>query len=199
MLVGNRLKLAGGIDTSQLPKGSGQPWVDADIFPDGHFSSLESTLQFELDRGQLSNFQLRLADRHSMAQGLEARVPFLSSKHRGISHRLPMSWRVSGHREKIALREAASKSSIPSEIATRPKLPAGTATAPSMVNEVVEEMKPQAIEWAEEYGVLAPMLRDQPDMALGMRIFHALHFTEGGASRASNDLMTLLDDVGPWP
>ncbi len=199
MLVGNRLKLAGGIDTSQLPKGFGQPWVDADIYPDAHFSSLESTLQFELDRGQLSNFQLRLADRHSMAQGLEARVPFLSSKHRGISHRLPMNWRVSGHREKIALREAASKSSLPSEIVARPKLPAGTATAPSMVNEVVGELKSHALEWAEEYGALAPMLRDQPVMALGMRIFHALHFTEGGASRARNELMTVLDDVGSWP
>lgn len=198
-LVGSRLKLSGGIDTSQLPKGAGQPWADSDISPDHHFSSLESTLQFELDRGQLSNFQLRLADRHSMANGLEARVPFLSSKHRGISHRLPMSWRVSGPREKIALRAAASQSSLPSEIVTRPKLPAGTATTPSMVNEVVEEMKPHALEWAAEYGILAPMLMDQPDMALGMRIFHAMHFTEGGYSRASKDLITVLDDVGHWP
>jgi len=198
-LVGNRLKLSGGIDTSRLPKGAGQPWANAHISPDHHFSSLKSTLQFELDRGQLSNFQLRLADRHSMAQGLEARVPFLSSKHREISHRLPMSWRVSGPSEKIALRAAASQTNLPGEIVTRPKLPAGTATAPSMVNEVVEEMKPRSLEWAEEYGTLAPMLRNQPDMALGMRIFHALHFTEGGASRASDDLMTVLDDVGPWP
>jgi asparagine synthase (glutamine-hydrolysing) len=199
ILVGSRLKLSGGIDTSQLPKGAGQPWADSDISPDQHFSSLESTLQFELDRGQLSNFQLRLADRHSMANGLEARVPFLSSQHRGISHRLPMSWRVSGPREKIALRAAASQSNLPSEIVTRPKLPAGTATTPSMVNEVVEEMKPHALEWAAEYGILAPMLMDQPDMALGVRIFHALHFTEGGSSRASKDLMTVLDDVGHWP
>lgn len=199
VMVSNRLKLIGGVDAAHFPKGPGQPWIDADITPQNHFSNLESTLQFELDRGQLSNFQLRLADRHSMAYGLEARVPFLASRHREISHRLPMSWRVSGHREKIALREAASKTSLPREIVSRPKLPAGTATTPSMVSEVVEEMGPHALEWAEDYGILAPMLRDQPDMALGIRLLHAMHFTEGGASRAGGNLLSALDDVGPWP
>ena len=110
-----------------------------------------------------------------------------------------MSWRVSGHREKIALREAASKTSLPREIVSRPKLPAGTATAPSMVTEVVDEMGPHALEWAEDYGILAPMLRNQPDMALGIRLLHAMHFTEGGASRARENLLSALDDVGPWP
>ena len=199
VMVSNRLKLIGGVDAAHFPKGPGQPWIDADLIPERHFSNLESTLQFELDRGQLSNFQLRLADRHSMAYGLEARVPFLASKHREISHRLPMNWRVSGHREKIALREAASKTSLPREIVSRPKLPAGTATAPSMVTEVVDEMGPHALEWAEDYGILAPMLRDQPDMALGIRLFHAMHFTEGRNSRVAMDLLTALEDVGQWP
>jgi hypothetical protein len=110
-----------------------------------------------------------------------------------------MNWRVSGFHEKIALREAASKTSLPREIVSRPKLPAGTATAPSMVNDVVDEMGPHALEWAEDYGKLAPMLRNQPDMALGIRLLHALHFTEGGASRAGRNLLSALEDVGPWP
>ena len=59
-----------------------------------HTESLEQFLQFELDHGQLSNFQLRLVDRHSMAHSLEVRVPFLSSSHRQASHRLPMKWRL---------------------------------------------------------------------------------------------------------
>ncbi len=88
---------------------------------------------------------------------------------------------------------------LPREIVSRPKLPAGTATAPSMVNEVVEETKPHAIEWAEEYGILAQMLRGRPDMALGTRIFYGLHVTEGGASGASKDLKAVLDELGPWP
>ena len=39
-------------------------------------ADLETMLNFELEHGQLSNFQLRLVDRHSMAHSLEVRVPF---------------------------------------------------------------------------------------------------------------------------
>ena len=40
---------------------------------------LQDMLGFELEHGQLSNFQLRLVDRHSMAHGLEVR-PFLGRR-----------------------------------------------------------------------------------------------------------------------
>lgn len=198
-LVENRFDIVGGLDVSKFPTGDGQPWIDSEISPRIHFSSLRSSLQFELDRGQLANFQLRLADRHSMATGLEVRVPFLGRKHRDVSHKLPMEWRISGNMEKIALRKAASMTNLPKDVVSRPKMPAGTATTPSMVSEVMEEMKPHALEWAEDYGILAPMLRDQPDMALGIRLFHAMHFTEGRDSRVAMDLLTALEDVGQWP
>jgi hypothetical protein len=67
------------------------------------------------------------------------------------------------------------------------------------VDELIEEMRPHAMEWAEDYGILEPLLRDQPDMALGIRLLHALHFTEGGPSRAGKDLFSVIDDVGNWP
>jgi len=69
----------------------GENWWTEDLTPENHTKSLQDFLQFELDHGQLSNFQLRLVDRHSMAHSLEVRVPFLGSRHRLESNKLPMS------------------------------------------------------------------------------------------------------------
>ena len=68
-------------DSGALDVNDGR-WWEADHRPEKHLQSLQSTLQFELDHGQLSNFQLRLVDRHSMAHSLEVRVPFLGRSHR---------------------------------------------------------------------------------------------------------------------
>ena len=92
----------------------------------------------------MSNFQLRLGDRHSMAQALEARVPFLGMKHSNLANRLPMSWRLSADDEKMALRAAADLTSLPKEIVRRPKLPAGMATSPNLVSEVIDELSDRA-------------------------------------------------------
>ena len=51
-------------------------WWTNDHRPETHLKSLHDTLQFELDHGQLSNFQLRLVDRHSMAHSLEVALHF---------------------------------------------------------------------------------------------------------------------------
>ena len=72
----------------------GEHWYAKGHAGGSHTGSLEEFLQFELDHGQLSNFQLRLVDRHSMAHSLEVRVPFLSQSHRQASHQLPMEWRL---------------------------------------------------------------------------------------------------------
>jgi asparagine synthetase B (glutamine-hydrolysing) len=160
---------------------------------------LTETLQFEMDRGQLANFQLRLGDRHSMAAGLEVRVPFLGSAHRSQAHLLPLNWRLSADDEKMALREAAALTDLPREIVRRPKVPAGTATSPSLVATLIDELRPRAEEWALEYGRLTPQLLDQPDMAIGLRLFHAMHFTDAGTSIRSGSLLDVLEDVGPWP
>ena len=121
----------------------GESWWSNSHSPDLHTKSLTDFLQFELDHGQLSNFQLRLVDRHSMAHGLEVRVPFLGSRHRKASNKLPMDWRLpdSGE-EKAALRAAAQLTSLPKEIVSRPKLPAGRATSPKMIDSLLEELSP---------------------------------------------------------
>ncbi len=198
-LVSNRLSLAGGFDISSIEHGPGRPWLNTKIDPEHHYKDLSTTLQFELERGQLSNFQLRLADRHSMAQGMEVRVPFLSSQHRTVSNRLPLGWRLAADTEKLALREAASLTDLPDFIVRRPKLPAGTATAPDLVSSLIQELTPHATEWAKGYGRLSGQLADQPEMAIGMRMFHSIHLTGNPQQRANKPMMELLEDVSDWP
>ena len=99
----------------------------------------------------------------------------------------------------MALRAAADLTSLPKEIVRRPKLPAGMATSPNLVSEVIDELSDRAKDWAKEYGSLSKQLIDQPDMAIGMRIFHAMHLTESGPNPRKGDLLDVVDDVGPWP
>lgn len=175
--------------------GFGQPWRTLDHNPEDHFCDLKSTLQFELEHGQLSNFQLRLVDRHSMAHGLEVRVPFLGRAHRKMAHTLPLDWRVRGSDEKLALRAAAALTDLPPDIVSRPKLAAGTATTPTLLAELLTELRPRAQEWAAAHPRLERMLAKQPDMAIGLRLFESLHLVDGGRGREGKDLMTLLDDI----
>ena len=197
-LVGNRLSMY-DFEPLNLNTGDGMPWLDQNVHPRHQFKNLEETLDFELERGQLSNFQLRLGDRHGMAQGLEVRVPFLGKQHVSASNSLPMSALITKSTEKVALRQASSLSDLPESIVDRPKLPAGTATAPDLVSSLIEELTPHAIEWSSEYGDLTPMLLDQPDMAIGIRLFHSIHLTDDPKLRRTKSLMDLLDDVSPWP
>ncbi|MEC8955160.1 MAG: asparagine synthase (glutamine-hydrolyzing) [Candidatus Thermoplasmatota archaeon] len=198
-LIQNRLQLNDSISISSDDRGLGKSWNSESILPEDNLNDLRTALEFEQSRGQMSNFQLRLGDRHSMAQALEARVPFLGMKHSNLANRLPMSWRLSADDEKMALRAAADLTSLPKEIVRRPKLPAGTATSPNLVSEVIDELSDRAKDWAKEYGSLSKQLLDQPDMAIGMRIFHAMHLTESGPNPRKGDLLDVVDDVGPWP
>ena len=198
-LIQNRLQLNDSISISSDDRGLGKSWNSESILPEDNLNDLRTALEFEQSRGQMSNFQLRLGDRHSMAQALEARVPFLGMKHANLANRLPMSWRLSANDEKMALRAAADLTSLPKEIVRRPKLPAGTATSPNLVSEVIDELSDRAKDWAKEYGSLSKQLLDQPDMAIGMRIFHAMHLTESGPNPRKGDLLDVVDDVGPWP
>ena len=198
-LVTSRMDLSGRIDISEDDRGLGKPWSSESIMPEDNFANLSQTLEFEQNRGQMSNFQLRLGDRHSMAQAIEARVPFLGMRHAKLANQLPLSWRLSNDDEKMALRAAADLTSLPKEIIRRPKLPAGTATSPTLVSEIINSLSNRAEDWAKEYGVLSKQLLAQPDMAIGMRIFHAMHLTESGPKQRTGDLLDVLDDVGPWP
>ena len=198
-LVNSRMDLSGKIDISEDDRGLGKPWSSESIIPEDNFANLSQTLEFEQTRGQMSNFQLRLGDRHSMAQAIEARVPFLGMSHAKLANQLPLFWRLSNDDEKMALRAAADLTSLPKEIIRRPKLPAGTATSPTLVSEIINSLSTRAEDWASEYGVLSKQLLAQPDMAIGMRIFHAMHLTESGPKQRTGDLLDVLDDVGPWP
>jgi hypothetical protein len=62
----------------------------------------------------------------------------------------------------------------------------------------LDELTPHATEWAKEYGLLGNQLMDQPDMMIGLRLFHSLHMTERDNGHSNIDLMDLFDDVGPW-
>ncbi|DAC62612.1 MAG TPA: asparagine synthase, partial [Candidatus Poseidoniales archaeon] len=163
--------------------------------PSTVFSSLHSALDYEMNHGQLTNFQLRLVDRHSMAHGLEVRVPFLGQPHVGASSDLPLDWKLSPDVEKLALRAAADLTRLPKEIVNRPKLPAGRATSPTMIENLLEELHGHALQYANDFPQLAGMFKDQPEISLGLRLFRSLHITDGGVGREHKDLMTLLEDV----
>lgn len=182
------------IENGSLPVGDA--WYAADHSGSAHTESLQDFLQFELDHGQLSNFQLRLVDRHSMAHSLEVRVPFLSKSHRTASHALPMDWRLpSTLEEKAALRAAASLTSLPHHIVRRPKLPAGTATSPSLIKTLLEELKPRCQELFQRYQPFAGALRTQPEIALGLGLFEATHILDRGVKKPQGSTSDLLDRV----
>ena len=171
-------------------------WYTQGHAGDSHTNSLEQFLQFELDHGQLSNFQLRLVDRHSMAHSLEVRVPFLSASHREASHRLPMEWRLPSHgEEKAALRAAASLTSLPEHIVRRPKLPAGRATSPQLIDRLLAEFRPQTDALVERYAPFSGALKTQPEIALGLGLFEAVHIFDRGSKKPTGSAYDLLSEV----
>lgn len=98
----------------------------------------------------------------------------------------------------MALREAANLTKLPKHIVSRPKVPAGTATTPNIISDLISELTPHALEWANDYGRLSPILVNQPDMAIGMRIFHAMHFTDYKKGIRKGNVIDLIDDVSDW-
>ncbi|MEC8540662.1 MAG: asparagine synthase (glutamine-hydrolyzing) [Candidatus Thermoplasmatota archaeon] len=166
------------------------------LHPDDYTRSLPDMLNFELERGQLSNFQLRLVDRHSMAHSLEVRVPFLGKYHRKESYRLPNKWRlpVDGL-EKAALRRAARLTKLPKRITDRPKLPAGTATSPNQLNSFLTEYADHSRDLSKHYQKFTKVFEKQPDMALGLGLFEALHIIEPHHKRNNYSIESLIEEV----
>ena len=177
-----------------LPREEG--WYSAAHDPEIITADLQTMLNFELEHGQLSNFQLRLVDRHSMAHSLEVRVPFLGSDHRAASYTLPAEWkRGAGREEKAALRQAADLTRLPKDIVRRPKLPAGRATSPSMLEQFLTERRSQTEELLEHYSQWAPVLKGQEELALGLGLFESLHLREDGHHRTSHSIDDLIAEV----
>jgi asparagine synthase (glutamine-hydrolysing) len=93
-------------------------------------------LKFEQNRGQLSNFQLAVVDRTSMASSVEVRVPFLQKPLVEFANSLDMGLKIKNSEEKFILRKAAAKLKMPKSIVSREKLPAGLAnTNPQTIPE----------------------------------------------------------------
>lgn len=191
-LVNHRL---GKMDV-QLHGLEGEQWWNESHTPDIHTNSLKDFLEFEMKHGQLTNFQLRLVDRHSMAHGLEVRVPFLGSAHRRMANHLPMSLRLPENGlEKKALREAANLTNLPKEIVHRPKLPAGRATSPTIIDTWIDELKPRANEFALQSGDIGELLVSMPEISIGYGLFVAQHILDEGRMKKKKSMVDLLDEV----
>ena len=120
-------------------------------------------LNFELEHGQLSNFQLRLVDRHSMAHSLEVRVPFL-----GKAHRPPLTRQTNGNEAiaggKSALRKAAELTKLPAELCADQN-PSGSGNLSACWNDFWESS--QIEELIDHFRPWAAVLEGQEELALG--------------------------------
>ena len=200
-LIEQRLHDIGDDLTSDLmtsPWPNNGRWYAEDHMPMSKKGDLNSFLDFELHHGQLTNFQLRLVDRHSMAHGLEVRVPFLGKEHRKAALALPEVWKLppSGV-EKLALRKAAAHSKLPEEIVKRPKLPAGTATTPSLLKQILSEYDAQINELCQHYTPFTKVLKHQKELALGLGLFEAMHIIDGGREKKHSTIDNLISEVLP--
>ncbi|MED5308750.1 MAG: asparagine synthase (glutamine-hydrolyzing) [Candidatus Thermoplasmatota archaeon] len=171
-------------------------WYSSSLHPSDYTKNLDEMLNFELEHGQLSNFQLRLVDRHSMAHSLEVRVPFLGKYHREQSYRLPTEWRLPNMGlEKAALRSAARLTGLSRDITDRPKLPAGTATSPNQLKSFLTEFSHFSKDLSIKYTKFTKVLKNQPDMALGLGLFEALHIIEPAHKRVKFSIESLIEEV----
>ena len=199
-LVNSRLEAMSAPEANMVRNGTinnDGNWYKFDHSGEENCSDLRTMLEFELEHGQLSNFQLRLVDRHSMAHSLEVRVPFLGKNHRNLSSSLPMEWRLPSDTmyEKKALRAAADLTKLPEEIVRRPKLPAGRATSPSLLAGILDQLDPFKPAILEKYSEFAGGLKGQDDVIIGLGLFDAIHLNNGGKSSPSKSAFDLLSEV----
>ena len=123
-------------------------------------------------------------------------MPFLGRRHRDAANKLPLDWRLPpSMEEKAALRRAADLTDLPVEIVRRPKLPAGRATSPRMIDELLDELHPRVQDIAARHPSMERALLKQPDIAIGLGLFEAMHILDGGRYRKNTDAASLLDEV----
>ena len=197
-VINNRLKMI-EYKINDDDVGLHTTWNDNQLNPNDDFSTLQSTLDFEMQRGQLTNFQLRLVDRHSMAHGLEVRVPFLGKKHWNESKQIPFDWRLSSNAnhgdEKLALRHAAKLTGLPLSITERPKLPAGKSTSPSLFEHFITEYDSYIEPLKERYVQQSKLLTGQPELVLGLGLFEALIVEEDRLSAENKTVDQILSKL----
>ena len=76
-----------------------------------------------------------------------------------------------------------------------PKNPQGRATSPTMIDNLLNELKGHAAQYANDTPSISKMFFGQPEISLGLRLFRSLHLMDGGLGRHGKDLLTLLEDV----
>ena len=107
-----------------------------------------------------------------------------------------MDWKLgAGREEKAALRQAADLTRLPKEIVRRPKLPAGRATSPTMLDSFLHERRSQIEELMGHYTTWTPVLKGQEELAIGLGLFDALHLQDDGYRRVNRSVDDLLTEV----
>ncbi len=197
-LIKNRLEQIDiKIDSKKI--GLHAAWDDKKLMPEEHFSTLQKTLDFEMQRGQLTNFQLRLVDRHSMAHGLEVRVPFLGKSHWNSSRAIPFNRRLSPKatlgEEKLALRSAAKLTGLPKSIVNRPKLPAGKSTSPSLFRNFIKDYDSYIGPLIKRYEGQSRLLYNQPELAIGLGLFESLMIQQDKNSATNKNVDEILSNL----
>ena len=99
------------IQEMQEAKPSKESWDD--------WTSFEQ-LQYMENKTRLCDFIIHNLDRMSMAQSLEARVPFLDHEFAELTFQIPTNLKLKRHKEKYILRKAMEKY-LPKEIVNRKK------------------------------------------------------------------------------
>ncbi|MEU8708603.1 asparagine synthase (glutamine-hydrolyzing) [Streptomyces sp. NPDC048565] len=84
-------------------------------------NALAALTALELDE-RLPAYHLRRVDHLSMAHGVEVRLPFCQPGVQRAATALPQEWKLTAHKDKLALR-AAARGLIPDSVLSRPKQP----------------------------------------------------------------------------
>ena len=99
--------------------------------------------------------------------------------------------------EKKALRQAANLTNLPKEIVHRPKLPAGRATSPTIIDTWIDELKPRATEFALQSGDVGELLVSMPEISIGYGLFVAQHILDEGRMKKKKSMVDLLEHKHP--
>ena len=93
------------------------------------------------------------------------------------------------------MRSAAALTALPKDVVKRPKMPAGRATAPKMLDRFLTEMKPRILELSVRYENLERGLKGQEHTTLGLGLFESMHIINRGIGRQNMSVEDLLDDL----
>jgi hypothetical protein len=110
--------------------------------------------------------------------------------------KLPMNQRLpTNGLEKKALRSAAALTNLPDSVVYRKKLPAGTATSPTLLASCLNEYASQIQEITSKWTVCEKVLHRQPEIALGLGLFESIHLQGHGLNLQNRTLDDLLNEV----